>query len=153
MAVAYSAGINRTGVNTANTVLIELRAAANARATIREIAISMAVLPSTAPRLVLARNTNTPAGGTNSVPLPWDVADGAALSAFYATGQTTVPTFNTSGPFVKMGGLPLTLGAGLFWTFGAMGLVLPLSGSLLIANLNASGTTLGSFDIHVTWEE
>lgn len=152
-AAAYSIGLNRAGVNTANTVLAELRAASNARITLREIAISMAVLPTAAPRFVLARPSNTPTGGTNNVPLPWDAADAAALTTFYTTGWTVTPTFGTTGPFLKTGGLPLTLGAGLIWTFGANGLIVPLSGSLLIANLNASGATLGSFDIHVTWEE
>lgn len=153
MAAAYSLGINRAGVNTANTVLAELRTGANSRAILREVAISMAVLPTTAPRLVLVRPTNTPAGGTNNVPQPWDLADGAALSSFVLTGQSTAPTFTAAGPYLKSAGLPLTLGAGFVWTFGAGGLLVPLSASLLLANLNASGATLGSFDMHFVWEE
>jgi hypothetical protein len=149
----YTAAVNRAGVNAVNTVLAELRASASARCTVREVGISMAVLPTAAPRFVLARPTNTPAGGTNNVPVPHDAADGASLSSFFLTGQTTVPTFATAGPWPKVAGLPLTLGAGLIWTFGGAGLLVPLSGSLLIANLNASGTTLGSFDMYMTWEE
>jgi hypothetical protein len=94
-----------------------------------------------------------PAGGANNVPIAQDVADGAALSSFIVTGQTTVPTFATAGPWLRVAGLPLTLGAGLIWAFGDAGLVVPLSGSMLIANLNASGATLGSFDMYMNWEE
>lgn len=153
MAATYSVAVNRAGVNTANTVLAELRAAASARCVVREIGISMAVLPTTAPRFVLARPTNSPAGGSNNSPIGFDPADGASLSSFFLTGQSTVPTFATGGPWLKVAGLPLTLGAGLIWTFPGVGLLVPLSGSLLIANLNASGATLGSSDIYVIWEE
>jgi hypothetical protein len=149
----YTCALNRAGVNTANTVLLELRTASNARAFVREIGLSMAVLPSTAPRFVLARPTNTPAGGTNNTPIPADAADGASLSAFYATGQSTVPTFTTAGPYIMVGGLPLTLGAGLIWTFGPQELIVGLSSSLLLANLNAAGATLGSTDIYFKWDE
>lgn len=149
----YSVGLNRAGVNTANTVLAELRAASNARCFIREIGITMAVLPTTAPRFVLSRPNNSPAGGTNNTPNPADPADGASLSSFFLTGQSTVPTFATSGPFLQVAGLPLTLGAGLIWEFGPTDLIVPLSGSLLLANLNASGATLGSFDFYFRWEE
>lgn len=151
----YSVAVSRAGVNTANTVLVELRTAATARAAIREVQIWMATLPTTAPRFVLARTTNTPAAGTAVTPIGHDPADGAALTAYYNTGQTTVPTFATAGPWPKVGGLPLTLGAGLVWSWPwpTGGFVIPTSGSVVIANLNASGATLGAFDMHVTWEE
>lgn len=149
----YHVSVNRAGVNATNTVLAELRCASTARAFVREIGISMAVLPTTAPRFVLARPTNSPAGGTNNVPIPSDAADGASLSSFFLTGQSTVPTFATGGPWLKVAGLPLTLGAGLVWTFGPADMIVPLSGSLLLANLNASGATLGSFDMYFDWDE
>lgn len=153
MSATYGVSLNRAGVNTANTVLAELRAASTARAILRQLKITMAVLPTTAPRFVLARPTNTPAGGTNNTPIPFDNADAAALSSYIATGWSTTPTFATSGPWIDVGGLPLTLGAGLIWTYPGQGLVVPTSGSLILADLNASGATLGSFDISAIWEE
>lgn len=153
MSATYGVALNRAGVNTANTVLAELRTAATARAILRQLKITMAVLPTTAPRLVLARASNTPTSGTNNVPLPFDAADAAALSSFFTTGWGTVPTFATGGPWLDVAGLPLTLGAGFVWTYPGQGLVVPVSGSLLLANLNASGATLGSFDISAIWEE
>jgi hypothetical protein len=152
VSATYAVALNRAGVNTANTVLAELRAASNARAILRQVKISMAVLPTTAPRFVLARATNTPAGGTNNVPIAFDTADAAALSQFL-TNWTTTPTFTTAGPWPEVGGLPLTLGAGLIWNYPGQGLVIPTSGSLILADLNASGATLGSFDISFLWEE
>jgi hypothetical protein len=152
VSATYSVALNRAGVNTANTVLAELRAASNARAILRQVKITMAVLPTTAPRFVIARPTNTPAGGTNNVPIAFDNADAAALSQFL-TNWTTTPTFATAGPWLEVGGLPLTLGAGLIWTYPGQGLVIPTSGSLILADLNASGATLGSFDVSFLWEE
>lgn len=149
----YGVSVNRAGVNTANTVLSEIRTAATARAIVRQVKITVAVLSSTAPRFVLARATNTPAGGTLVSALPMDPADAAALTSHYNTGQTTAPTFTTAGPWLEVGGLPLSLGAGLIWTFPGQGLVIPVSSSLVLANLNASGATLGSFDISLIWEE
>lgn len=150
---SYSVSVNRAGVNAANTVLSELRAASNARAFVKAVKITMAVLPSTAPRFVLARATNTPAGGTAVAGIALDPADGAALTSHFNTGQTTVPTFATAGPWIEVGGLSLTLGAGLIWTYPYPGVVIPTSGSLVLANLNASGATLGSFDISLLWDE
>lgn len=153
MSATYSVALNRAGVNTANTVLAELRASASARAILRQVKLTAAVLSTTAPRFVLARPSNSPAGGTNNTPLPMDAADAAALSSFFTTGWTTTPTFATGGPWNEVGGIPLTLGAGLIWTFPGQGLVIPINGSILLANLNASGATLGSTDVSFIWEE
>jgi hypothetical protein len=153
VSATYGVALNRAGINTANSPLLELRAASTARAILRQLKITMAVLPTTAPRFVLARPTNTPAGGTNNTPIAFDNADAAALSSLISTGWTTAPTFNTSGPWLDVGGLPLTLGAGLIWTYPGQGLVVPTSGALILANLNASGATLGSFDVSAVWEE
>ena len=149
----YHMALNRAGVNAANTVLAELRCASSSRAALREFGCFIRAAPATAPVLVLARPSNTPAGGTNNVPLAGDAADGAALSSFYTTGWTTTPTFTTAGPFIKIAGLPLTVGAGFIWAFGPQDLVIPTSGSLLFANLIAAGATLGSFDIYFDWDE
>jgi hypothetical protein len=153
MSARYAVAVNRAGVNTANTVLAEIRASSSARVFLEELGVSMAVLPSTAPRLVLARATNTPAGGTNNTPVPLDPDDGASLTSLILTGQSTAPTFTTAGPWGQVGGLPLTLGSGFLWTFPGNGLVIPRSASLLLANLLASGATLGSFDIYAKWRE
>lgn len=149
----YAVATNRAGINTANSPMLELRCASTSRAVVREVGITMAVLPTTAPRFILGRATNSPTGGTNNTPIAMDNADAASLHTFNNPSWTSAPTFNTSGPWIKVGGLPLTLGAGLIWTFPGQGLVVPTSGSLVLANLNASGATLGSFDIYFIWDE
>lgn len=149
----YSVSRNIAGVNTAGTVLAELRAGAGARLVIREIGISIRVASTTAAALVLARPTNSPAGGTAITPQKHDNADGASGAVFYTAGWTTTPTFTTTGDWYRIAGLPLTVGAGVIWTFPDQGLVIPTGGSLLFANLNASGTTTGSFDFYATWSE
>jgi hypothetical protein len=148
----YSVGLNRAGVNSANTVLAELRAASTARIKLLEVGISVAVAPTTAPRLVLGRPTNTPVGGTNNVPVADDAGDGASLSTFFTTGWSTTPTFSTSGPWARVLDLPVTVGANVLWTFPE-GFWMALSGSVVLANLNASGATLGSFDMYFMWDE
>lgn len=148
----YEVALNRAGINTANSPLLELRTPSTSRAKLYQVKIYNAVLPTTAPRFVLARPTNTPAGGTNNTPLPLDSADAASLCSFISTGWTTAPTFSTSGPWLEVGGLPLTLGAGMIWVPPAP-VIVPVSGSLILANLNASGATLGSFDISFLWGE
>lgn len=148
----YGVSLNRAGINTANSPLLELRTPSTVRAKLQQLKISMAVLPTTAPRFVLARPTNTPAGGTNNTPIALDPADAASLCSLISTGWTTAPTFTTAGPFVEIGGLPLTLGAQLVWYY-SIPIVVPVSSALILANLNASGATLGSFDVSVIWDE
>jgi hypothetical protein len=148
----YAVSLNRAGINTANSPLLELRTPSTTRARVFQVKITFAVLSTTAPRFVLARPTNTPAGGTNNTPIPLDNADAASLCSFISTGWTTAPTFATSGPWIEVGGLPLTLGAGLIWSY-PIPMVLPVSSSLILADLNASGATLGSYDVSFIWDE
>jgi hypothetical protein len=152
MDALYSVALNRAGINTANSPLLELRAPSTTRAKLFQVKIINAVLSTTAPRFVLCRPTNTPAGGTNNVPLAYDGSDAASLCSFISTGWTTAPTFATAGPWNEVGGLPLTLGAQLIWVPPAP-LIVPISGSIILANLNASGATLGSYDISFLWGE
>lgn len=148
----YAVAINRAGINTANSPLLELRTPSNTPAYLEQIQIYNAVLSTTAPRFVLARPTNTPAGGTNNVPVGLDPNTGASLCSLISTGWTTAPTFSTSGPWLEVGGLPLTLGAGLIWV-PPCPIMVNVSAALILANLNASGATLGSYDVKFTWNE
>lgn len=139
------------GVNTASTVHLELRAAATERLFIKEIGIFVVTAPTTAPLFALARPSNTPAGGTTLGTIQkMDPADAAATASCFGTTWTTTPTL--AAPYLKLAGLPATAGTGLIWTFPDP-LVVPLSGSLIIANLNAAGASLGSFGFYLTWAE
>jgi hypothetical protein len=147
------APVNKAGVNTANTVMWELRSASTDRVYIREIGLFIVVAPTTAPSLVLARTTNTPAGATNLTPIGADPADAAASAVFSTAWATTAPTFTTAGPFIRNIGLPVTAGSGAIWSFADEPVVLAVSSGLCIANLNATGATLGSFGCYVVFDE
>ena len=149
----YSVGVSKAGVNTANTVMWQLKAASTLRARIREIGISISVAPSTAPLFALARSTATGTSSTTVLGQALDAADAAAVTTF-DSAWSSAPTFSTSGPFINQFGMPVTAGSGVIWTFGyGEELVIPVSGGLCIANINASGSTTGTMVCYVKWIE
>jgi hypothetical protein len=153
MTIYHVAPVNKAGVNTANTVMWEIRAAATRRVLVRELGLFVTTAPTTAPSFVLARTTNVPAGATNVAPIANDAADTVAAVAQLSTAwATTAPTFTTAGPFIRNMGLPVTAGAGIIWSF-ATPLLIPLAGGICIANLNAAGATLGAFGMYAVIDE
>jgi hypothetical protein len=149
----YSAGFSVAGVNTANTVLLNLKTAASDRATLLEVGIFLSVLPTTTPDIVLARMTAVGTGAiTTTANIAHDSGDAAAASTVETAWATTRPTFTTTGPFFRRGGIPLTLGNGLIWSF-AQPIRLAVSTGLVLANVAASGATLGNFTGYLGWDE
>lgn len=150
----YSAGGSRVGINTANSAYFQLRlTAATERIYVQEIGVNIAVAPSTAPAFYISRST---AVGTSTATLagqPADVADSAAVGTFDTTWSAN-PTFSTSA-FLRYGGLAVTAGGMLVWTFYDEPLVLAASttAGLVIANANASGATTGTFTAYMVWQE
>jgi hypothetical protein len=153
MASLYSAGNTKAGVNVANTVMWMLKTAATDRCHIREITIGVASAPTTAPNFVLARHTALGTSSTTVLGTALDPADPAATTTF-DSAWSSAPTFATGGPFLKNLPLPVTAGGAMVWTF-AYGecIIVPVSAGLVIANVNASGSTVGSFVCNVTWTE
>lgn len=149
----YSAGFSVAGVNTANTTLVNLKTAATDRAEVLEIGVFLSVLPTTAPDIVVARMLAVGTGAiTATANLANDPGDAAAATAVETAWATTRPTFTTTGPFARRGGIPLTLGQGLIWPF-PVPLKLNVSTGLVIANVAASGATLGNFTGYIVWNE
>lgn len=156
MGTRYSvAPAAKAGINAANSAMWELRAAATLRPRIIEVGIFVSVLPTAAPNFVIARSTALGVTPTNIVGLPDDPGEPAPTAGF-AAAWGTAPTFSTTGPWARSALLPLTIGAGVIWTF-PQGLILPVgtgaTSAIVIANLNASGATLGSFQMYMAWEE
>jgi hypothetical protein len=146
----YSVGVKVNGVNTANTVMWQLKTAAGARARIREIGIFVSGAPSTAPVFALARST---ALGTSVLGQALEPGDPAAATTF-DSAWSSAPTFSTTGPFIRLMGLPVTAGSGIIWTFPyGEELIVNVSSGLCIANLNASGATVGSFTCYAQLQE
>ena len=150
----YSAGGSRVGINTANSAYFQLRPTSTAEQLfVVEVGINISVAPTTAPALYLARSS---AVGTSSATLagqPHDPNAGAAVGTFDTT-WSSAPTFSTSA-FLRFGGLAVTAGGMLIWTFYDAPLVLNASTSagLVIANANASGATTGTFTANMSWAE
>ena len=153
MASIYSVGLTKAGVNAANTVMWQLKSTATDRGHIRELSISVSTAPTTAPCFVIARSTATGTATTTQLVQPVDTGDPAG-TILLESAWSAAPTFNTAGPFQKILALPVTAGSGVIWTWNyGECLVLPVSAGLCIANLNASGATLGLFTINVTLTE
>lgn len=150
----YSAGATRAGINTANSAYFQLRlTGATERLYVTEIGINVAVAPTTAPALYVSRSS---AVGTSTATLagqPNDVADATSVATFDST-WSAAPTFSTTA-FLRYGGMAVTAGGMLVWTFYDAPIVLAASTSagLVIANANASGATTGTFTGYMTWEE
>lgn len=153
MGSRYELGVAKAGVNTANTVMFALRAPTR-RSWLHELGIFVDVAPTTAPQIVVARNTaGTVTATTTAVGLQV-VPEASAASTTLDSAWSTPPTFNTSGPFLRRMTLPVTAGAGIIWTWPD-GLIITstLSTALVIANAAASGATLGQLSVYASWEE
>jgi hypothetical protein len=151
MGAYASVSVAKAGVNTANTVMWQLKTAAGERARITEVGIFITVAPTTAPQFVLARSTGLGTSTTSIAGTALDPADGASTVTL-DTVWSAAPTFTTTGPFLRGMGLPVTAGSGIIWTFPDP-LIVAVSSGLCIANAVASGATLGSMTCYVNWQE
>src|SRR5262245_49183233 len=141
----YEVGSSKAGVNTANTVMWQLRAPTR-RTRLYELGIFCETAPTTAPQFVLARAT---AGGTSTTSTLGQALDpnDAAGTSTLDSAWSSAPTFTTSGPFLRRMALPVTAGSGIIWTWPDQPLVITTTATtfLVIANAAASGATLGQF--------
>lgn len=150
----YSAGATKSGVNTANTGYFQLRPTSTAqRMYVVEVGVNVAVAPSTAPALYLSRSTAVGTITTTLAGQPHDAAEVAAIGTF-DSAFSGAPTFSTS-LFMRFGGLAVTAGGMLIWTFYDAPIVLAADTAkgLVIANANASGATTGTFTAYMSWDE
>lgn len=150
----YSAGFSRAGINTANSPVANLmNTSTTDRLYVVEIGVGVAVAPTTAPAFYLSRAT---ARGTQTATLvgqAHDPADGASNGTLDTTWSVN-PTFSTSA-YLRLGGLAVTAGGFLVWTFYDQPLVIDrtTSSGLTLANVNASGATTGTFTGYFSWTE
>lgn len=68
---------------------------------------------------------------------PEDSADGTMLTTAAVAWTTTEPTIPAQ--FLRSVQLPGAIGAGIIWTFGPNGLLIPTSGTLVLWNLSGIG--------------
>jgi hypothetical protein len=152
----WGAGVSRSGINTADTAYFNLVGGTTDRLSIVEIVVNIAVAPTTAPALYLARTT---ARGTQASTLagqPFDLADTGTTNAgtLDVTGTAgSQPTF-TAANKIGVGGLAVTAGGVFVWTFYDQPLVVPATAAagLAVCNANASGATTGTFLCSMFWD-
>ena len=151
----YMLGLSKAGVNTANTVMWQVRSPSGGRLTrVKRLGIFVEVAPTTAPQFVLARAT---AGGTSTTSTLGQVGNPTAPPALTTVDSawSSAPTFTTAGPFLGKATLPITAGSGVYFDLedGIWMRANTATDNLVIANAVASGATLGSFGLHVIWDE
>jgi hypothetical protein len=152
MSGRYEAANSKAGVNTANTVMWQLRNTGTAeRLEIVEIGISISTAPTTAPSFYLARASAVGTITTTMVGQPHDTAETTAQGSLDSV-FSAAPTINTALPLRQLG-LPVTAGSGLIWTFYDKPLIVPINLGLCIVNANASGATLGVMAAYAAWDE
>jgi hypothetical protein len=150
----YAAAFSRAGINTADSVYANLWNAGSTRIKLFEVAVGIAVAPTTAPLLYLVR---TSARGTQTATLagqaldPADAAAAATVDSTWSANPTKAGAITAAG--IVAGGLAVTAGGLLVWQFYDEPLVLAAGAGLAIANVNASGATTGTFAGHFKWRE
>ena len=151
----YGAGITGSGINTADRAYFALinPNSPGVLAKIVEIVVGIAVAPTTAPALYLARCT---ARGTQTATLIGQALDPSASAANETLDScsATQPTF-TAANKIGVGALQVTAGGVWVWTFYDSPLIVPATqnNGIVIANTNASGATTGTFNCSVKWDE
>lgn len=146
----YSATHVQAGTNAANTILWQLRAVSTQRIWLFELGLSVAVAPTTGPNFRLNRPTATGTSSATVTPQPEDFETAAALSKL-DTAWSVLPTLG--GVDLRTYAVPNAIGSGIVWTWYDQPLVIPVSGGLCIVNGNATGATLGSFNVYATYSE
>lgn len=149
----YEVGVSKAGVNTANTVMWQLRAPSR-RTRIYEIGIFVETAPTTAPQFVLARATAGGTSTTSTLGQARDTTDAASTSTL-DSAWSSAPTFSTTGPFLRRMALPVTAGSGIIWTWPDQPLVITTTATtyLVVANAAATGATLGQFSMYCCFDE
>jgi hypothetical protein len=151
----YGAAVSRAGINTADTAYFNLLGGTTSRLYVVQVTINIAVAPTTAPAFYLARTT---ARGTQASTLAGqalDTADAASLGTLDVCGTAgSQPTFTAANKIVS-GGLAVTAGGMLIWTFYDEPIVIPATAAagLALCNANASGATTGTIHCSYLWEE
>jgi hypothetical protein len=149
----HSAEFSIAGVNTANTTLLNLKAAATKSLALMEFGISYTVLSTTAYDLGLVRMNAVGTGSiTSTAGAPHSGMTADASTAVLETAWVTTRPTRTGTRFRRLT-LPLTIGAGVIWQFGPEGIFVAPAGGLVLEGISASGATLGTLEGYFCWDE
>lgn len=151
----YRVSVNaRSGVNTTNSPLFQLRSGATYRLRLKEFIWTVTTAPTNAPQLAVVRSSTV---GTSSTTVAGQTVDpaNAAASGTLDSAWSSAPTFSTTGPFLFNVTLPVTAGSTFYWSSGdyESDIVIGTSAGIIFATLNASGATTGAHSLSLAWEE
>lgn len=152
MGAFHSAEFSIAGVNAADAVLFNLKAAASGpRPRLLLAAFFVETAPSNAPQFGIKRMNAVGTGAITAAAIAAHDPNEVALAALETAWATTRPTV-VGGSFTR-GQVPTAIGNGLLYDFTSRPLIVPLSGGLCGVMRNAAGATLGVLGGHITWEE
>lgn len=146
----YSVTNTKAGINAANSVMWQLRAASTQRVFLLELGVFVATAPATAPQYRLNRSTAVGTSTATVAPQSEDPGNAAAVTVL-DTAATTAPTLAATD--MRRVPLAAAVGAGIVWTWYDTPLVIPVSGALDVVNAIAAGATLGSLTMYAYFNE
>ena len=135
----------RSTVTTIAAACYELRSAASDRVHLMELGLFIGA--ATASTYGLGRPAAIGVTPTAPVTVQAHEADPAG-TAQAAVAWGTGPT--VPAQFFRVVTLPAVIGSGIIWTFGANGIVIPISSSLVVWNITANSAVL---DVYVEVDE
>jgi hypothetical protein len=145
----YSVPHTKAGVNTANTMMWQLRPINN-RNLLVELALTVVVAPTTGPSWRLNRPTALGTSSATVTPQAEDT-DVRTSDSRLDTAWSANPT--AAAIDLRPYATPNAIGSGIVWTWYDQPLRIPTAGGLLIINGNATGATLGTFGIYAVFDE
>jgi hypothetical protein len=146
----YSVTHTKAGVNTANTIMWQLRSVSPDRVELIELAISVKVAPTTGPSWRLNRGTAIGTSSATVTPQPED-PDTRAADARLDTTWSANPTLG--GVDLREYATPNAIGSGIVWTWYDKPLRINIATGICIVNGNATGATLGTLAIYAVFDE
>jgi len=150
----YRTYVTKAGVNTANTVMWQLRNPASRRALINQIGIFIETVPTTAPQFRITRSLTLGTSNATSVLQPGD-PESPPANLVLDTGWSAAPTFTTAGPFYDGWPQMNAIGQGVVYTYSDLWVPAGTAATsgLQIVNLAATGATFGLFGLQLRIDE
>jgi hypothetical protein len=154
----FASDYSVSGVNTAGSTLVNLKAGATYPITVYRVSIFYSVLSTTAYDVGVTRMNAVGTGAITSAAGSGFLATGAtpgtvASASVVETAWATTRPSAVAGARMDRGVIPLTIGAGYIWDFGPEGITVPAAGGLLIYGIGASGATTGTLTGMIRWDE
>jgi len=143
----YSVGDRSTGAGSTTLPTASLYASANVAPKIREVGVFNTTTTSVA--ICLRRLTTAGTQGTGLTELEYDPASPDPVTTGFQT-HTVGPTISTG--YIRIAPLGAAVGAGVIWTFGDTGLVIPAGtgNGIGICVYTGTGQIL---DFYFDWDE